>query len=427
MKYTRLIGTKDILPGETFSWIALQQLLRKTSSLFGYKEIITPMIESANLFIHSVGDVTDIVSKEMYTFKDKGDRDITLKPEGTSSVVRAYLENHLTDQVKPVKLFYIDRFFRYEKPQKGRYREFHQYGAECFGSDSPMLDTEVIQLAFHLLKDMGMMDLLLQLNSIGCSVCRLVYREQLVSFLQAHEQELCGECNLRAQKNPLRVLDCKKEKCQTVLSSAPKTTDYLCPACQEHFKKLHDNLSALQIPFQCNPKLVRGFDYYNRTVFEISSSSLGSQNALLGGGRYDGLVEMLGGPPTPAVGFAMGIERAAMIIEELHTISFQEPSTEVWIANFGGNTLLESFSVANLLRTNGIRVEIDTEGKGIKKSLEAALKRKIPFLVIIGEDELTSRRYTFKDLEKKNQSSLTLQEMIEQIYYRRKDLFNQAP
>ena len=425
MKYTRLIGTKDILPGQSYSWIALQNLLRKASSLYGYREIITPVIEATNLFIHSVGDVTDIVSKEMYSFRDKGERDITMKPEGTSSVVRAYLENHLTDQVKPVKLFYIDRFFRYEKPQKGRYREFHQYGAECFGSDSPMLDTEIIQLAFHLLKDMGMKDLMLQLNSIGCSVCRPQYRECLVQFLQAHEGELCDECKIRTLKNPLRVLDCKKEKCQSVLSAAPITTDYLCPSCQEHFQHLHEYLVALEIPFQCNPKLVRGFDYYNRTVFEISSSALGSQNALLGGGRYDGLVEMLGGPPTPAVGFAMGLERAVMIMEELHTLSFQEPSTDIWIANFGGSTLVESFCVADQLRANGIRVEIDTEGKGIKKSLEAALKRQIPYLLIIGEDELITHHYTFKDLEKKSQSSLSLQDIIGLIRSNREAIFCQ--
>ena len=415
MKYTRLVGTKDILPGETFQWIALQDILRDASARFGYHEIITPLIEATNLFIHSVGDVTDIVSKEMYSFKDKAERNITLKPEGTSSVVRAYLENHLTDLSKPVKLYYIDRFFRYEKPQKGRYREFHQYGAECFGSDSPAVDAEVIQLAFHLLQSMGMKDLILQLNSIGCPTCRPQYREQLVAFLSLHENKLCSECKLRALKNPLRVLDCKKECCQAVLAGVPITTNHLCPDCAQHFSTLQELLTALGLPFQCNSRLVRGFDYYNRTVFEISSTSLGSQSALLGGGRYDYLVEMLGGPPTPAVGFAMGLERAMMIIQEANSMDFIETPTSLWIANFGGITLTESLSVANQIRQAGIRVEVDLEGKGIKKSLEAALKRGIPYLLIIGEDELKTRLFTLKDLQKKDQQSLTLQEIIDTI------------
>lgn len=415
MKYTRLVGTKDILPGETYNWSALQHVLRNASSLFGYREIITPSIETTNLFIHSVGDVTDIVSKEMYSFKDKGDRDITLKPEGTSPVVRAYLENHLTDFSKPVKLYYIDRFFRYEKPQKGRYREFHQYGAECFGSEAPSVDAEMIQLAFHLLLSMGMKDLVLQLNSIGCPVCRPSYREQLVSFLTDHENELCLECKTRTVKNPLRVLDCKKENCQKVLTKAPVITSHLCSACSEHFSTLQNLLKAMDLPFHCNNTLVRGFDYYNRTVFEISSTSLGSQSALLGGGRYDYLVEMLGGPPTPAVGFAMGLERAMMIIQETHSFDFLEPSTDVWIANFGGITLTESLSIANELRQSGIRVETDLDGKGIKKSLEAALKRNIPYMLIIGEDELNSHLFTLKDLRSKSQQSLPIQEIIKTI------------
>lgn len=415
MKFTRLIGTKDILPGESYQWIALQNRLREASAHFGYREIITPMIEMTNLFIHSVGDVTDIVSKEMYHFRDKGDREITLKPEGTSSVVRAYLENHLTDWSKPVKLYYLDRYFRYEKPQKGRYREFHQYGAECFGSESPAVDTEMIQLAFHLLQCMGMKELALQLNSIGCPACRPRYREILVSFLTAHELALCPECRNRTDKNPLRVLDCKKETCQKVLAEAPAIVEYLCSDCAVHFLTLQKYLQALSLPFQCNPRLVRGFDYYNRTVFEISSTSLGSQSALLGGGRYDYLVEMLGGPSTPAVGFAMGLERAMMIIQKINSILFHEPRTQIWIANFGGDTLHEALTVAESLRRVDINTEVDLEGKGIKKSLEIALKKEIPYLLIIGEDEIKSQQYTLKDLQLKSQQTMGLSDIIHTV------------
>jgi histidyl-tRNA synthetase len=413
MKYTRATGTRDILPEEALLWEKVLSTLRQISYDFGYGEIVTPTFESLGLFIHSVGESTDIVTKEMYSFLDKGGREITLKPEGTSSIVRAYLENNFTVKPKPVKLFYIDRFYRYERPQKGRFREFHQYGAEVFGCANPSADAEIISLCTIMLKKLGFENLFVSLNSIGCSSCRPLFREKLIEYLKSYENELCEDCLKRIDKNPLRVLDCKNTNCTKVAIHAPIITDHLCEDCQIHFESVKNYLKELNISYKLNPKLVRGLDYYNRTVFEVVTEDLGSQGALLGGGRYDSLMKQMEGPDTPAVGFAMGLERIIMLLLEQGKAILEPKPPRVWIANFGGETLSEALKLATFLRDNNISVELDLDGKGIKKSLENVTKKNIPFMVIIGEDELKNNNLQLKDMECHSQVITTRTELLE--------------
>ena len=413
MKYTRATGTRDILPEESLLWEKVLTRLREISYNFGFGEIVTPTFESLGLFIHSVGESTDIVTKEMYSFLDKGGREITLKPEGTSSIVRAYLENNFNVKPKPVKLFYIDRFFRYERPQKGRFREFHQYGAELFGCTNPSADVEVITLCTLMLKKLGFENLLVSLNSIGCSSCRPLFREKLIEYLKSFETELCEDCLKRIDKNPLRVLDCKNTNCTKVAINAPIITDHLCEDCQIHFESVKSYLQELHISYKLNPKLVRGLDYYNRTVFEVVTEDLGSQGALLGGGRYDSLMKQMEGPDTPAVGFAMGLERILMLLMEQGKAILEPKPPRIWIANFGGETLLEALKLASFLRENSISVELDLDGKGIKKSLENVTKKNIPLMVIIGEDELKNNNLQLKDIQSHSQVMTTRNELLE--------------
>ena len=408
-------GTRDILPEEALLWEKVFSLLRGISYDFGYGEIVTPAFESLGLFIHSVGESTDIVTKEMYSFLDKGGRELTLKPEGTSSVVRAYLENNYTVKPKPVKLFYIDRFYRYERPQKGRFREFHQYGAELFGCAFPSADVEIISLCTLMLKKLGFANLFVDLNSIGCEECRPKFREKLIEYLKGYESELCEDCLKRIDKNPLRVLDCKNTSCRKVAINAPLITDHLCENCKIHFESVKTYLKELDISFKLNPNLVRGLDYYNRTVFEVITEDLGSQGALLAGGRYDSLMKQTGGPDTPAVGFAMGLERILMLLLEQGKVTLEAKPTEIWIANFGGETLTESLKLATLLRDNHISVEIDLDGKGIKKSLENVTRKNIQWMVIIGEEEIKNKNLQLKDIENHTQIILDRDQLLEKF------------
>lgn len=415
MKYTRATGTRDILPEESLLWEKVLSTLRQISYDFGYGEIVTPTFESLGLFFHSVGETTDIVSKEMYSFLDKGGRELTLKPEGTSSIVRAYLENNFNVKPKPVKLFYIDRFFRYERPQKGRFREFHQYGAELFGCLAPSADAEMISLCTMMLGKLGFENLYVSLNSIGCASCRPLYREKLITYLKTYETELCEDCLKRIDKNPLRVLDCKKAGCEKIASTAPIVTENLCEACAAHFDSVKTYLENLGIQYSLNPKLVRGLDYYNRTVFEVITEDLGSQGALLGGGRYDSMMKQMGGPDTPAVGFAMGLERILMLLQEQGKVTLEAKATDIWIANFGGETLVEALKVATELRGNHLSVELDLDGKGIKKSLENVTKKNIPYLVIIGEDEIKNNKVQVKDIKNHTQIVVNRTELLSQF------------
>ncbi len=413
MKYTKSIGTRDILPEEAVIWEYALGVLRDASALFGFGEIRTPAFENAEVFIHSVGDTSDIVTKEMYLFQDKSERQLVLKPEGTASIVRAYIENHFHVKPKPVKLYYIDTYHRYERPQKGRFREFHQYGVEYFGSHEPASDAEVIHLCFFILKKLGFTDLVLDLNSIGCSECRPLYREQLISFLHVHAQELCDDCKKRIDKNPLRVLDCKNPVCQQAVPGAPAIDEHLCSICDEHYHDLQVLLDQLEIPYRKNPMLVRGLDYYQRTVFEVLSTKLGSQSALLGGGRYDGLVDMMGGPPTPAIGFAMGLERLIMLLQGVDIQSSLRPlSPYAYIAHEGKTTLSYAMKLASILRDRNISVEMDLECKGLKKGLEIAIKKTAQVALIIGEDEMKQHQVSLKDLGDRSQQCFKLEDLV---------------
>jgi len=396
-------------------WEKVLGILRKISYDFGYGEIVTPTFESLGLFFHSVGETTDIVSKEMYSFLDKGGRELVLKPEGTSAIVRAYLENNFTVKPKPVKLFYIDRFFRYERPQKGRFREFHQYGAELFGCAAPSADAEMISLCMMMLGKLGFENLFVSLNSIGCPNCRPLYRQKLITYLKSYEAQLCEDCLKRIDKNPLRILDCKQATCEKIALEAPIITENLCEDCAIHFESVKKYLEILGIHYSLNPKLVRGLDYYNRTVFEIITEDLGSQGALLGGGRYDSLMKQMGGPDTPAVGFAMGLERILMLLQEQGKVSLDIKPVDFWIANFGGETLQESLKLAKELRDNNLSVEMDLDGKGLKKSLENVQKKNIPWMIIIGEEEIKNNQLQLKDMAHHTQQTLNKVELLEKF------------
>ncbi len=412
MKFRRLPGTRDILPEEALIWEKVENVIKETAKAYSYFEIITPTFESSGLFTHSVGDSTDIVTKEMYTFTDKGGREITLKPEGTAPVVRAYIENNLSANPKPVKLFYIDRFFRYERPQKGRLREFHQFGAEVFGSSSTLVEVELIKLSFEILEKLGFKDLTVDINTIGCRDCNPKYKESLKDYFNTHREDLCDDCKNRIERNVLRVLDCKEEGCKKVVKNAPKINNYLCNDCETQFEELKTNLDKFDISYKLNEHLVRGLDYYNRTVFEVISSSLGSQNALLGGGRYDYLVKDLGSIDTPACGFALGMERLIMLINEGNLISTVPAAPLIYIANTGGDALTQSFKLANILRKENFSTEVDLEGKGIKKGLSFAEKKRIKKVIIIGEDEVKNGNYTLRDMDSRSQDTYFLNDLL---------------
>jgi histidyl-tRNA synthetase len=389
MKYKRVKGTRDILPQEWILREVIIDVLRTTAYSFGYGEITTPILEEAGLFIHSVGDASDIVTKEMYTLVDKAGRDLVLIPEGTAGICRAYIESKMIVWPKPVKLFYFQRLFRYEKPQKGRYREFSQFGVECFGSQSPMADAEMISLAHTMLKKLRFSSLTLHINTLGCDECRKEYRAALIRYFQSFENTLCEDCHKRLKTNPLRILDCKNPSCKKSVADAPTIQPYLCDTCRSHFQSLLECLDALDIPYLVDYELVRGLDYYTQTVFEFVSQDLGAQGTVLGGGRYDGLVEKeLEGPPTPAIGFAMGLERITMLLETKRTeLPIRTTDPMLYIAHFGGKTAALSLQIAQDLRQQGLHVLVDLEGKGMKKVFEIAEKRNAHYLLVLGEDE----------------------------------------
>ena len=310
-----LRGTQDILPDNIYKWNHVESVIKELCALYGYSEIRTPMFEDTKLFLRGIGDTTDVVAKEMYTFEDRGGRSITLRPENTAAVVRSYLEHKLYGDQQVHKLFYIGSMFRYDRPQAGRYREFHQFGVEVLGASSPAADAEVINLAYTLFKTLGLKELELHINSIGDYKCRPIYRQTLIEFFEEKEDQLCDDCQARLHKNPLRILDCKEDSCRRASAGAPKITDYLCDECEKKFEAVKRYLAALEIPFSVDSRLVRGLDYYTNTAFEIQYPPLGAQSAICGGGRYDGLVEDVGGPSTPGIGFAVGLERLLLALE----------------------------------------------------------------------------------------------------------------
>ncbi|MDD2561748.1 MAG: histidine--tRNA ligase [Eubacteriales bacterium] len=392
-------GTKDMLPQDSSAWQWIEQTMRQEAALAGYLEIRTPVFEHTELFERGVGDTTDIVQKEMYTFLDKGGRSITLKPEGTAGTVRAFVQGKLYAGPLPVKLYYLNSpIFRYENPQSGRLREHHQFGMECFGSREPTADAELITTILHILGRLRLRDLGVNINSIGCPACRPGYHQALKAFLRARLDQLCPVCKERFEKNPLRVLDCKEARCVSATQEAPEMPDYLCQECEEHFATLKALLTAQSTPYQVNPRIVRGLDYYTKTVFEITMRTSRGDLALCGGGRYDGLVEEIGGPVTPGVGFGIGTER---ILMELASQGIGTPSpstTDVFVAHLGDEALLPAFLLTQQLRRQGLKSDSDHIRRSLKAQLRFADKLGVILLVIVGGEELARGKVKIKDM-----------------------------
>lgn len=391
-------GTKDVLPEESYKWQYIEGKARKIASLYGLNEVRTPTFEHTELFLRGVGDTTDIVNKEMYTFKDKGERSITLKPEGTASVARLYIENGLSSSALPAKMYYITPAFRYERPQAGRLREFHQFGVEIFGSASPDTDAEVIMLAEQFIKSLGLTEYELNINSIGCKTCRADYNKALKDFLRPHLGELCETCRTRFEKNPLRMLDCKEEGCRKYMDNAPRITDYLCPECKAHFMRLQEILTANGVKYKVNPQIVRGLDYYSKTVFEFITTAIGSQGTICGGGRYDSLIETIGGPSTPAAGFGAGIERLMLLMESTGVSFGEKEGVTVYIAGMDDNCRLKALSLAQNLRQNGVRCDVDHMSRSIKAQFKYAGKIGAKYVAVIGGSEMESGAANIKNM-----------------------------
>ena len=405
-------GTKDVLPSEAYKWHFVENTARKVAALYDLHEIRTPTFEHTELFLRGVGDTTDIVNKEMYTFLDKGDRSITLKPEGTAGVVRSFIENGMASGVLPLKMYYITPVFRYERPQAGRLREHHQFGVEVFGGKGPETDAEVILLARDYLHALGLEGVELNLNSIGCKHCRPKFNEALKEYLRPHLSEMCPTCNARFEKNPLRILDCKEEACTKINENAPRTVDFLCDECREHFEKLKSILDSCGVKYKLNPKLVRGLDYYSKTVFEFVSTSIGAQGTVLGGGRYDTLIENLGGPSVPAVGFGSGVERVLLVLQNTGKTIPQEGALSVYVAGLDEAGRQAAFALANELRRAGVSADIDHAARSVKAQFKYAGKAGARYVVVIGSNELESGAYTVKDMATSASTQIKAEDVV---------------
>ncbi|MBQ0012703.1 MAG: histidine--tRNA ligase [Clostridiales bacterium] len=415
MKYSCQKGTKDILPEEIYKWQKAERAFAEICEGYGYKEIRIPTFEQTDLFQRSVGDTTDVVQKEMYTFEDKGGRSITLRPEGTAGVVRSFVENGMSSLPSPVRLFYNITAFRYEKMQKGRYREFHQFGLEAFGAKGPTIDAEIISILVAFFQKMGLQKTKLCINSIGCPTCRAAYNKILKDYFRPHLAEMCEDCQSRFEKNPLRMIDCKEEKCGAIAASAPRLIDYLCDDCKAHFEGLKANLDALEIPYAIDSSIVRGLDYYTRTVFEFKSENVGSQGTICGGGRYDGLVAEIGGQPTPGIGFAMGAERFLLEMEAQGIEIPKDQPVQLYIANLTPETQIETQKLAFALRKEGIGCEIDLMDRSFRAQLKYAGKKEIPFLMVIGGDEIASGKAKLKAMADGTEKEVELTSIADAI------------
>lgn len=404
-------GVKDILPGEVELWEVVEAEARRVLKTFGFSELKIPIFENTSLFARSIGETTDIVEKEMYTFEDKGGESITLRPEATASVVRAYIEHKLFHPPRLLKVFTIGPMFRYERPQAGRFRQFHQINVEAFGSKNPAVDAEIILLVDTMLRRLKLQDLKVTLNSLGDATCRPIYKEALTEFLRRRKGALCEDCLRRVERNPMRVLDCKVAGCQEVKEAAPTVGEHLCQACVEHFDAVQDRLRRAGVEVLVDPHLVRGLDYYTRTTFEILSSSLGAQNAVCGGGRYDGLVEELGGPPTPAIGFALGLERLISLLDR-KALDVDEGQPHVFVAVLGQEAEAEAFELMHRLRSASIRVERDYEGRSLKAQMKVANRTGAPYTLILGEDELSRGKAVLRNMAASEQEELPLGDLV---------------
>ena len=409
-------GTKDIIPAEAYKWNYLEEKFRDLSRLYGYEEIRTPIFEHTELFKRGVGDTTDIVQKEMYTFKDRGDRDLTLKPEGTAGVIRAFIENKMYAETQPTKLFYITPCFRYERPQSGRQRQFHQFGVEAIGSDTPSLDAEVISLAMQFLGEAGLKDLTVSINSVGCPVCREEYNRLLKDYLATKADVLCDLCNDRRDKNPMRVIDCKNETCQANIVDIPLMADHLCDNCKDHFDQLKSYLDEMDIKYVVDKKIVRGLDYYKRTAFEIISNDLGAQSTVCGGGRYDGLVEQIGGPSGySGIGFGLGAERLLLTLEA-NGVEIGNPNhTDIFVVTIGDKAKLKSFSILKDLRENHISADKDHLDRSLKAQFKYSNKINAKYTIVIGDDELDKDKATLKNMETGDQKLIKISELVNEL------------
>ena len=404
-------GTKDVLPQDAYKWQYVEGMARDVAKLFNLKEIRTPTFEHTELFQRGVGDTTDIVTKEMYTFKDKGDRSITLKPEGTAGAVRAFIENGLAGGVLPAKMYYITPAFRYERPQAGRLREFHQFGVEIFGAASAQTDAEAILMADTLLKKLGL-NVALKLNSIGCKTCRAAYNKALKEFFAPHLDGLCHDCKTRYEKNPLRLLDCKEEGCKKINAAAPTILEYLCDDCAAHFEEVKTCLDLSGIAYEIDSRIVRGLDYYTRTVFEFVSTSIGAQGTVCAGGRYDGLIEELGGKAMPAVGFAAGIERLLIVMEQTGVEIPDEAKPVVYLAGMDKDCRQKAFEIATALRKAGIFAEIDHMERSIKAQFKYADKIGAQYVAVIGGNELAEGKANVKCMATGESESVAFADML---------------
>ncbi|MBR6902712.1 MAG: histidine--tRNA ligase [Clostridia bacterium] len=392
-------GTNDILPSESYKYRFVEEKMLDIASLYGFKEIRVPVFEHTEVFSRNVGDSTDVVQKEMYTFLDKGGRSITLRPELTAGVVRSVIEKGVLNEALPAKVCYIGGCYRYEKPQAGRLREFHQFGVECFGAKEPSADAEIIALARQILITLGVKNTILKVNSIGCEHCRKNYVEALKSYFEGYKDTLCATCNERLVRNPLRILDCKSPVCSKIAEGAPQILDFLCDDCKAHFNSVKENLSAQGIPFVVDPQIVRGLDYYNRTVFEFVSDNLGAQSTVCGGGRYDGLVSKMGGNDITALGFGLGIERLMIILNEIGADMPEDKKCTLYVAAVGDKAQIEAGRICAKLRIDGIEALCDLCGRGLKAQMKYADKIGAKYTVVLGEDELNSGKVSVKDMK----------------------------
>jgi histidyl-tRNA synthetase len=415
MKIQRPRGTADILPDDAGRWHFVEDVIRQVAALYNYREIRTPIFESTDLFVKSEGEFTDIVSKQMYTFKDRAGRSLTLRPEMTPNVIRAYLESSLGQKEKFVKLYYMGPIFRYEKPQAGRYRQHHQFGVEALGNAAPALDAEVVEMIMGLYQRLGLSGLKAVVNSVGCKKCRPAYNALLRSYLGAKKGELCADCQRRAETNPLRVFDCKEAACAAAIGEAPKITDNLCDECSDHFREFRWLLDEAGIEYQVKPELVRGLDYYTRTAFEIVSEDLGAQNAVGGGGRYDDLVEALGGPPTPAIGFGTGIERILMVMAERGIAVPDNCRPGVFLIAWEQAGMEAARQLLRSLRRGGVSAEMDYNMGSPKSQLRRADRLGVPAVLFLGKDELSRGMAKLKNMETGEEREIALGEAVETI------------
>jgi histidyl-tRNA synthetase len=409
-------GTNDLLPFDSYKWQFVENKMLETARLFGFSEIRVPVFEHTEVFKRSVGDTTDVVQKEMYTFDDKGGRSITLRPELTAGVIRSVIENGLLNGPLPLKVCYIGGCYRYEKPQAGRLREFHQFGVECVGASAPNADAEVIALAKQVLDNIGIEKISLEINSIGCPECRKNYQNALKEYFKANIDTLCGTCKDRLERNPMRILDCKSPICKELCENAPVVIDYLCDECEEHFTAVKKHLDAANIKYTVNPHIVRGLDYYTRTVFEFVSGDIGAQSTVCGGGRYDGLIGQMGGQPTASLGFAMGIERLMMALEAQQTELPKPATCDLYIAAMGENASLKATELCNNLRIDGFKIQTDICGKGLKPQMKFANKIGATFTLVLGDNELEIGKANLKNMQTGEQREINLADLSDELF-----------